>query len=179
MLTHFYVNQLRQEWEEKLTHSQEQADAFKKKYMQAREISKGEVYLDQARNLSSKWSSDNHKQNADEAAGVNMNMTFDSYGSNSKGKGPGSVVSISSGLAQSARQIVDSFNCSGMNDRSAPLVDAELSGQDISRSFSSSRGGGGERPPPSSGSKLRRGRSSTKREHSNSQAPQRPQQQYH
>jgi hypothetical protein len=145
--------------------------------------------LDQARNLSSKWGSDNHKQNADEAAGVNMNMTFDSYGSN-KGKGSGSVVSISSGLAQSARQIVGSFNCAGMNERSAPLVDDELSGQDVSHSFSSSRGGNGDRPPPSSSaSKLRRGRSSTKRdstkrEYPNGQAPppqqqHRPQQQYH
>jgi len=169
----------RAEWEEKLTASQDQADTFKKKYIHSRDTTKGEMYLDQARSLSSKWGNSSDKQqNADEAAGVNMNMTFDSYGSrnnnNTSGKGPGSVVSISSGLAQSARQIVGSFNCSGMNDRSGTVVASELASgqqqqQDISHSFSGSRG---ERPP----SKSRRGRSSTRRgEYQGGQQ----QQQYH
>lgn len=138
------------------------------------------MYLDQARSLSSKWSTSD-KQNADEAAGVNPNMTFDSYGSNGRGnKSSGSVVSISSGLAQSARQIVGTFNCAGMNDRSGPLVDAELNGSgggELNHSLSSTSRG--SRPPSSS----RRGRSNTRRDYPNGQQQQqqqhRPQPQYH
>ena len=56
------------------------------------------------------------------------NTAFDSV----RSRGPGSVASISSGLAQSARSIAGSFNCAGVNDRSTVLIETEMGTDDRS-----------------------------------------------
>lgn len=62
----------------------------------------------------------------------------------SRGAGPGSVASIGSGLAQSARSIAGSaFNCAGVNDRSTVLIETEIDDAPVGRrgrSSSASRG---------------------------------------
>lgn len=155
----------RAEWEERLTASQEVADQFKRKYLKEKQnVNNGEVYMEQARVLSSKWS--NERRDADED--MTMNMTFDSAGS--KNRTAGSVVSIGSGLAQSARQIVGSFNCAGLNERSGPLVESEVDDPVMVRQSFSSSSRESRLPPQPSLSKQqssRRGRSNTRRDYQN------------
>lgn len=159
---------LEQEWEERLTASQEVVDQFKKKYIKEKHgASTGEGYMEHARSLSSKWSNDRHGVDDE----INMNMTFDTAGSRSRTAE--SVVSIGSGLAQSARQIVGSFNCTGLNDRSGPVV-ASAALEDLSYTrpspFSSSRESRPPQPTRTSSkrsSPLRRGRSNTRRDYPN------------
>ena len=120
--------------------------------------------MEQARAISSKWTSE--RRDADED--VTMNMTFDSTGS--RNRTAGSVVSIGSGLAQSARQIVGSFNCAGLNERSGPLVESE--GDDpvlVRQSFSSSSRESRLPPQPAVNKQhsSRRGRSNTRRDYPN------------
>ena len=151
-----------QEWEERLTASQDVADQFKRKYLKEKQnISSGEVYMEQARTLSSKWTSERRDGDDD----MTMNMTFDSSGS--RNRTAGSVVSIGSGLAQSARQIVGSFNCAGLNERSGPLVESELEDPVMVRQSFSSSSRDSRLPPQPSVSKhsSRRGRSNTRRDY--------------
>jgi hypothetical protein len=115
----------------------EQVEYYKRKYQEQKETTKGEMYLEQARSNmeeSAKW----HTEDG--------NITLDSIGS--RRSGPGSVASLSSGLAQQARTIVQSvgnFNCAGLNETNVTVdnTDSEL---------------------PPSGSRLRRGRSETRRD---------------
>lgn len=105
------------------------------------------------------------------------NTAFDSV--RSRGAGPGSVASIGSGLAQSARSIAGSFNCAGVNDRSTVLMETELSddvsgGERRSRSSSAPRSdrhhssdrsastGMSSRPSSSSRSSVRRSKSNNR-----------------
>jgi len=152
------------EWEEKLTASQEQANQLKKRYMHQKEASNGEMYMESARDMSSKWENDRRE-------GENINPSYPtSFQNKNTRSGTGSVVSIGNGLAQSARSIVDTFNCAGINERSGPLVASELQNEaspsirknrsyDPSVNKSSSFSSRDNRPP----SKSRRGRSSTQR----------------
>lgn len=129
---------------------------MKRKFLLQKENLNCEALMNSARN---KWSNDLNKIEDD----LNSN---DSNSLNNKSTRSGSVsaVSISSGLAQSARQIVGSFNCTGLNERSGPLVNSELHSQSYSNSVSKSQSFSSResRPPPP---KTRRGRSSTKRSH--------------
>ena len=150
-----------------MTASQDVVDQFKKKYLNEKKgLSTMEVHKEQARTISSKWSND--RQDADDE--ITMNMTFDTAGS--RNRTAESVVSIGSGLAQSARQIVGSFNCTGINERSAPLV-ASTAMEDPSYRRSSPLSSRESRPPQpirnssKRSSPSRRGRSNTRRDYSN------------
>lgn len=98
------------------------------------------------------------------------NTAFDSV--RSRGAGPGSVASLGSGLAQSARSIAGSFNCAGVNDQSKVLIEHELTDDHSgrgrrSRSSSAQRSdrhpssdrSAGSRPSSSSRSSVRKSRS--------------------
>lgn len=76
-----------------------------------------EKYMEHARVAASRIHRNQSRDDDDTA--------FDSV--RSRGTGAGSVASIGSGLAQSARTIAGSFNCAGVNDRSAVLLETELS----------------------------------------------------
>jgi len=146
------------EWEEKLTASQEHANQLEKRYIHQKETLNGEIYVESDRSKSSKWG-------IDRGEGENINPRDPTNRASS-----GSVVSIGSGLAQSARSIVGTFNCTGINERSGPLVASELQNETIpsirrnksydpSMNKSSSFSLRNSRPP----SKPLRGRSSTQR----------------
>jgi hypothetical protein len=78
-----------------------------------------ESYMEQARSITNKWKIDRKDLNDE----IPANLTFDS--SNSRNRTAGSAVSIGSNLANSARQIVGSFNCSGLHERVGPLVSSD------------------------------------------------------
>ena len=160
-----------QEWEEKLTQSQEHADYFKRKYMSSKDTMKGEQYLEQARSAASKWTNESREGEDDFMGGYE--------GSKTRSSNTGSVASLGSGLAQQARTLVGSFSCAGMNERSG-VLQAELSengrGDTIpyrvpkndrmrmrTRTFSNQSGSSGTTPTRLS-QKSRRGRSNTRRD---------------
>jgi len=162
------------EWEEKLSVSQEENNRMKRKFLRQKENMGGEIYMDKARQtLSSRWN--NEGRDIEDDLGSSDSQSFQNKSVRS---GSGSVVSISSGLAQSARQIVGSFNCSGLNERSGPVVASELSNKDtvpMSKSYSYNQSQSSKsREGRPSASKTRRGRSSTKRPaaYRNNQTPQ-------
>jgi hypothetical protein len=112
-----------QEWEEKLTQSNEAAESYKEKYRNLKESMKTDGYLDQARSFSSRLLDG-------QTDGDIHTDTFGSVKSHSSNKA-GSVASLGSGLAQHARTIVSTmnsnFNCSNLNERNGPVVQSELS----------------------------------------------------
>ena len=109
----------KQEWEEKLTTSQETAENYKRKYLSLRDA-KSEKYMEQARLAASKLKI-NQSDDDDDA-----NTAFDSV----RSRGAASVASSVSGLAQSARSVAGSvagsFNCAGVNERSSVVVESEM-----------------------------------------------------
>lgn len=131
---------------------------MKRRFLRQKENMGGEIYMEKARQtLSSKWSRDIEDDDL-------VSSDSQSYQNKSVRSGSGSVVSISSGLAHSARQIVGSFNCSGMNERSGSVVASELLNKDtIPMSQNQSYTNNVGKQSRSGPSKTRRGRSSTKR----------------
>jgi hypothetical protein len=132
----------RAEWEEKLNKSREQTENYKRKYLSLKETSQGDKYMEHARVAASRIHRNASGEDDD------ANTAFDSV----RSRGPGSVASIGSGLAQSARSIAGSFNCAGVNDRSTVLIETELGTDDHS--------GGGRRGRSSSAPKSDRHHSS-------------------
>ena len=109
-----------QEWEEKLTQAQDQADSYKKKYSVLKD---GGALMDDARAMSS---------------GLSAGDLEDSRSSGVPRKGSGidrarsgveSVASLGSGLANHARSLVGSFACSGINERTGGILASELAAE--------------------------------------------------
>ena len=115
-----------QEWEEKLTQSNETADSYKEKYKSLKERMKGEGYMDQARSFSSRLNDTPLQSTGTDDNDMSMFGSVKSHASKAN-----SVASLGSGLAQHARTIVTSmnnnFNCNNLNERNGPVVNNELS----------------------------------------------------
>ena len=108
-----------QEWEEKLTKSQEQAEQYKRKYMAVKEGNgSGASYLEEARNMSQRLSAsdDDYTSNIPRSA-------------SKVPRGVESVASLGSGLAHHARSLVGSFACSGINERTGGVLASELAAE--------------------------------------------------
>ena len=108
-----------QEWEEKLTHSNELADSYKEKYENLKEKRNTEGYMDQARSFASKLN-DSARMDGEEADISTMFNSVKNFATPAKAP---SVTSFSSGLAQQAKTLVtqmNNLNCNGMNERNQP-----------------------------------------------------------
>ena len=133
----------KQEWEEKLSTSQDQLDLFKRKYYKLKETathgSSGASYMDDARSMSQRLSansSDDQFSNAHGHGGTmngsaslphSLDTNHTRNSSSRQRTGVDSVASSVSGLAQHARTLVGSFACTGLNERMGGVLDEELS----------------------------------------------------
>jgi hypothetical protein len=110
---------VKQEWEEKLTKSQESEETYKRKYLNLREA-KSEKYMEQARIAASRIKAV-PTDDSDDA-----NTAFDSV----RSRGAASVTSSVSGQAQSARSVAGSvagsFNCTGVNEHNNVVIESEM-----------------------------------------------------
>lgn len=105
-----------QEWEEKLTRSEELTKVFKKKYITLQNSS-GSAFMEEARNVSESLS---RRQEEEKTPGL---ASFSSQQSRQHPRGAESIASLSS-MAQHARLLVGQFNCTGLNERNmGPVVD--------------------------------------------------------
>jgi hypothetical protein len=104
-----------QEWEEKLTHSQEQAEQYKRKYAG---LKGGAGLLDDARSMSQRLAPDD-----------DIHSTNAAFSRSTSRRGVESVASLGSGLAQQARSLVGSFACSGINEHTGGVLASELAAE--------------------------------------------------
>jgi hypothetical protein len=105
----------RAEWEEKLTHSHEQAEQFKKKYMSLKD---GPGFLDDARNIAHRLAPDD-----------DIHSAYAGSSRSTSRRGVESVASLGSGLAHHARSLVGSFTCAGINEHTGGVLASELAAE--------------------------------------------------
>jgi hypothetical protein len=105
-----------QEWEEKLTRAEEQAEQFKRKYSAAKD-SGGSSIMEDSRTISQRLAARSVEE--DGASG------YGSYRGRDSVRRGESVASLGS-LAQHARTLVGSFACTGINDRTGGVLATEM-----------------------------------------------------